>query len=136
MPGAVTTATAAGVFPWALARAFRRASLWRARVAEYADGRRHVTSLTATPRRAWDLDLDLSPADMAALRAFWVDNRHKAFTFYDVHERAESGLGWAYDLTGAAGGAGKYLVRLEGDELEQTAGLARWATSVRLVEIQ
>lgn len=136
MPGSVTTATAAGVFPWALARMFRRSAARRARIAEYADGRRHVALLTSTPRRTWDLELDLAPADMAELRTFWRDNRHKAMTFYDVEERGEAGSGWAYDATGAAGGPGKYLVRLEGDELDQAASIARWATSVRLVEVQ
>ena len=135
MPGSVQNAAAAVVFPWALARGFRRERVREVRLAEYRDGHREVALEAGESRKSWELELELSAADMGALRTFWEANRHKAMIFYDVEERGEAGLGWDYDQTGAAGGAGKYEVRFDGDELGNETGLARVGSRVRLVEI-
>lgn len=136
MPGSVANASATVVFPWAFARGFRRTRAWDVRQAAYADGHREVALLTGESRKSWEFEVELAPADMAALRAFWVANPHKAMIFYDVEERGEAGLGWAYDPTGAATGAGKYEVRFDfGGELGAEIGPARCATRLRLVEV-
>lgn len=135
MPGSVANSSATVVFPWALARSFRRTREFPVREARYLDGHREVGLLAAESRKSWALEQELSPTEMGALRTFWTTNRHKAMVFYDTEERAEEGLGWSYDDTGVAAGPGKYEVRLDGDELLNETSLARVTCGVRLVEI-
>lgn len=135
MPGNVGNAVSTTVLPGDLAMSFRRVYRHEVGVNAYIDGRATVEARTATPRRRWEIEYSLPPSRLAALRAFWVDNRHKAFLFYDRLERMEEGLTPLYDETGSASGAGTYEVRFAEDDWGQENEVQRGTVRLGLVEV-
>lgn len=130
MPSNVASASASVVMPQNLCASFQRSQKWRGWRNTYANGELEASSLVTNDRRAWDLSPKVTPAQLAALRDFWLgqNGSQKSFFFYDLFD-----AGFVYDPTGAAT-TGRYICRFEGN-IQWTVGLGRLVATIALVEI-
>jgi hypothetical protein len=131
--GVVDYATPVGVMPWALCKAFRRQQAHPLRRNAYAGGEVQAASLATLSRKAWGLAQDLSAADLATLRTFYLSHNgiQIPFIFYDVNETSPA---FSYDPTGTALD-GQYICRFDGD-WQESFGLGRRAEAqLQIIEV-
>src|SRR5690606_16816607 len=87
MPGNVGNAAPVNVMPFTTARRFVQTIVREVDQVAYPDGRRETATRFGSARRAWELGVRLTPAELDELRTFFAANAHKAFLFYDAAER-------------------------------------------------
>jgi hypothetical protein len=130
MPGDVSNAVPTAVMPFALCRAFRRSQTYKVRLNEYPDGTAQRDLEVANSRKMWQLTLAASPALLATLRDFFINQGQRAFYFYDVWETVPK---FHHDPTGVAA-AGRYTCVFRGEWSQESFGCKCYA-DVEIVEV-
>lgn len=132
MPGSVQTATPLTVLPASLSRAFVHERGYPVLDNEYRNGESQRSVLATNSRKRWRLAKRLTPAQLAALRDFYVARKGatEPFYFYDPYETSPK---FSHDPTGQAV-AGRYTVRFSG-EWEQSVGPGRADVNIEFIEL-
>jgi hypothetical protein len=87
MPGSVALAVPATVLPHNLCKAFSASREYAVAANQYKNGESQRAVLVATSRKSWVQSRRLTPAELTALRNFYLarNGSTEAFYFYDVH---------------------------------------------------
>lgn len=133
MPGSVQLASPTTVLPQTLCSAFTHSRQYLARENQYANGESQVRMLTATSRKSWQVVKRLAPADLAALRSFFLARKGRLEPFYFYDPYATLPVGSNYDATGVDP-LGRYTVRFDCD-WQQVFSLPRGEVSISLIEV-
>lgn len=133
MPGNVSNAAPATVFPQILCTAFQQVREIAVQGNEYRNGESQRALQVASSRRKWVLAARLSASLLTTLRAFYLARRGATEAFYYYDPFAVVPIGSNFDATGASP-IGRVTVRFEG-EWQQSMGIARTDTQVQLVEV-
>jgi hypothetical protein len=126
----VQLAAPAGVFPFALAKAYQRQRRYDMRVNWFPDGRQVRQSLVGSDQSVWTLTTRLKPTDQQALQNWYAAHLggHIPFYYYDMDETH-----FAFDATGSST-LGRYIVRFQGGTTI-TNTRARVETAFTLIQI-
>ncbi|MCZ2079930.1 MAG: hypothetical protein LC130_33595 [Bryobacterales bacterium] len=132
MPGSVQNAAPLTVLPVSLSRAFVHEREYPVLDNEYRNGESQRSVLATNSRKRWRLAKRLTPAQLAALRDFYVARKGatEPFYFYDPYETSPK---FSHDPTGQAV-AGRYTVRFSG-EWEQSVGPGRADVNIEFIEL-
>jgi phage-related protein len=132
MPGSVQNAAPLTVMPASLSRAFGHEREYPVLDNEYRNGESQRSVQATNSRKRWRLAKRLTPAQLAALRDFYLARKGSTepFYFYDPYETIPK---FSHDPTGQAA-AGRYTVRFAGG-WNQSVSLGRADVSLELVEL-
>jgi hypothetical protein len=132
MAGTIASAAPSVVMPYSLAIAFRQQREYVNDENRYMAGEVQRSALVTTSRKTWTITKNLTNAQVAALRTFYLAQQGGLieFWFYDVFETSPK---FSYDMTGAAS-AGRYAARFDGI-LPLTLQLARHQVQLTIKEV-
>jgi hypothetical protein len=133
MPGSVVAVSASAVLPLSLSRAFEHSRAWAIAENSYALGESQRRTLAGTSRKSWRLAKRLTSTELAALRAFFYQQKGPQIPFY-FYDGTETSSAWAWDPTGAAT-TGRYTVTFANDQWAQSVSFPRHETEIQLVEV-
>lgn len=133
MPGSVANAAPTTVLPAAVFSAFSESRQYNVLQNSYRNGesQRSVWYAATNSQKVFTQDRRLTPAEMTALRAFYLARKGGTEPFYVYHPWETVPI-YSHDPTGVAT-AGRYTMRFDGDWSGEM-GLPRGNAGIVLIE--